>query len=285
MKRSIALTLVLLLLAVPVVFAVAKDVGNRDIFRIGEATFVSQSEFTVPLNVINDEDIVALDIPLEFTEGVTLNKVTFESTNVDNFDVKISNIDNDQNRVVIGLVSMVNAPREGAFLKPAARGANTVAVLHFTVDDVALKSVDFKVFTTENPSHNLTYVYNETVDGVPYVQEVNPEFVGSNVALNSQAPGVALPTEFSLSQNVPNPFNPTTQVSFALPKAANVNLTIYNVLGQQVKTLVNQEMSAGVQTIEWDGTDNTGRTVASGVYFYRLNAGDFQATKKMLMLK
>lgn len=263
----------------------AADAGNRDIFRIGEANFVSQSEFTVPLNVVNDEDLVALDIPLEFSQGVTLNKVTFENTNVADFDVKISNIDNDQNRVVIGLVSMVNAPRDGAFLKPAARGTNTVALLHFTVDDVALESVDFKVFTSENPSHNLTYVYNEKVDGVPYVQEINPEFEGANVSLNSQAPGVALPTEFSLSQNVPNPFNPTTQVSFALPKAANVNLTIYNVLGQQVKTLVNQELAAGVQTIEWDGTDYSGRTVASGVYFYRLNAGDFQATKKMLMLK
>ncbi len=283
MKRSIALTLVLLLLAVPAV--VATDLGNRDIFRIGEAQFSSQSEFTIALNVVNDEDIVAMDIPLEFTEGVTLSKVTFENTNVEGFDVKIANIDNDQNRVVIGLVSMLNAPREGAFLKPAARGENTVAVLHFTVDDVALESVDFSVFTTENPNHDLTYIYNQNVDGVPHVTEISPEFVGGNVALNSQAPGVALPTEFALSQNVPNPFNPTTQVSFALPKAANVNLTIYNVLGQQVKTLVNQEMAAGVQTVEWDGTDNTGRTVASGVYFYRLNAGEFQATKKMLMLK
>lgn len=283
MKRSIALTLVLLLLAVPAVFA--KDVGNRDIFRIGEASFVSETEFTVPLNVVNDEDIVALDIPLEFTEGVTLDKVTFENTNVANFDVKISNIDNNQNRVVIGLISMVNAPREGAFMKPAARGENTVAFLHFTVDNVALDRVDFNVFTTEAPTHDLTYIYNERVDGVPHVREINPEFVGGNVALNSQSSGAVLPTEFALEQNKPNPFNPTTQVSFSLPKAAHVNLTIYNVLGQQVKTLVDQELPAGVQTVEWDGTDNTGRTVASGVYFYRLNAADFQATKKMLMLK
>ena len=60
---------------------------------------------------------------------------------------------------------------------------------------------------------------------------------------------------------------------------------IYNVLGQHVKTLVDQDMSAGVQNIEWNGTDDAGRTVASGVYFYRLRANDFQATKKMLMLK
>lgn len=283
MKRSIALTLVLLLLVVPAV--VATDLGNRDIFRIGEAQFSSQSEFTVALNVVNDEDILAMDIPLEFSKGVTLEKVTFENTNVEGFDVKIANIDNEQNRVVIGLVSMVHAAREGAFLKPAARGENTIAVLHFTVNDVTLESIEFNAFTAENPNHALTYIYNQHVDGVPYVTEISPEFVGGNVALNSQSPGTALPTEFALSQNVPNPFNPTTQVSFALPKAANVNLTIYNVLGQQVKTLVNQEMAAGVQTIEWDGTDNTGRTVASGVYFYRLNAGEFQATKKMLMLK
>jgi hypothetical protein len=283
MKRSIALTLVLLLLVVPAVFAT--DLGNRDIFRIGEASFVSETEFIVPLNVVNDENVVAMDIPLHFSEGVTLDKVTFENTNVSDFDVKISSIDNDQNRVVIGLISMVNAPREGAFLKPAARGENTVAVLHFTVNDPSMKTVDFDAFSTESPAHSLSYIYNENVDGAPYVREISPEFTGSNVALNSQVTGATLPTEFALSQNVPNPFNPTTQVSFSLPKASHVNLTIYNVLGQQVKTLVDKDLAAGVQNVEWDGTDNVGRTVASGVYFYRLNAGEFQATKKMLMLK
>jgi hypothetical protein len=283
MKRAIALTLVLLLLAMPAVFA--KDVGNRDIFRIGEASFSSPTEFTVPLNIVNDENLVALDIPLEFTKGVTLDKVTFENTNVSDFDVKMSSIDNSQNRVVIGLISMLNGPREGAFLKPAARGENTVAVLHFTLDDATLDNVDFTAFTTTAPAHNLSYLYNEKVDGVPYVREISPEFTGSSVSLNSQSPGATLPTEFALEQNTPNPFNPTTMVSFSLPKAAHVNLTIYNVLGQQVKTLVDQDLPAGVQSVEWNGTDNSGRTVASGVYFYRINADQFSATKKMLMLK
>jgi len=84
---------------------------------------------------------------------------------------------------------------------------------------------------------------------------------------------------------MPNPFNPTTVVSFALPKEVKVNLSVYNVLGQQVKILVDDVMRAGNQTVTWDGTDATGHQVSSGVYFYKLRAGDFTDTKKMLLLK
>lgn len=89
-----------------------------------------------------------------------------------------------------------------------------------------------------------------------------------------------LPTEFSLSQNYPNPFNPTTEISFALPKASNARLDIYNIMGQKVATLVNRHLEAGFHTAVWDGT-----RVASGVYLYRLEAGDFLGTKKMILLK
>jgi hypothetical protein len=129
------------------------------------------------------------------------------------------------------------------------------------------------------------YVYNEWVNDVPHVQVLNPQFEGGSIALESRAPSANLPTEFALSQNVPNPFNPSTQIQFALPKDAQVNLSVYNVLGQHVKTLVNDMMRAGMQNVTWDGTDNTGSVVASGVYFYKLSAGDFSDTKKMLLLK
>lgn len=226
-----------------------------------------------------------MDIPLTYSAGVTLTQVSFENTAVADFDVKIANIDSENNRVTIGLVKMVNAPQQNPYLKPAANGGNTVANLHFKLDDPTLQSVEIGTFASADPSHELMFVYNEYVDGVPHVRDLTPEFVGGQVSLNARTPNLALPTEFTLSQNVPNPFNPSTQVSFALPTAAKVNLSIYNVLGQHVKTLVDTDMRAGYQTVTWDGTDNTGHTVASGVYFYKLNAGDFTATKKMLMLK
>ncbi|HVP06337.1 MAG TPA: FlgD immunoglobulin-like domain containing protein, partial [Candidatus Acidoferrum sp.] len=94
-----------------------------------------------------------------------------------------------------------------------------------------------------------------------------------------------LPQSYGLSQNYPNPFNPTTQISFALPKASQVELTVFNVLGQEVKTLVSGQMDAGSHTVVWDGTNSAGQSVSSGIYFYRISADQFSATKKMLMLK
>ena len=89
-----------------------------------------------------------------------------------------------------------------------------------------------------------------------------------------------VPNRFQLLDNYPNPFNPTTQISFTLPKAAQVKLTVYNVLGQVVQTPVNEHMEAGYHSITWDG-----HNVATGIYLYRLEAGEFQATKKMMLLK
>jgi len=283
MKRFIAFAIALLMLVVPALLA--KDAGNRDTFRVGEASFISESEFTVPVSVSHDEALAAMDIPLTYSKGVTLTSVSFENTTVAGFDVQIANIDQQNNRVSIGLIDMVNAPKDNAYLKPAASGLNSVAILHFRLDDPTLKTVEIGTFTTEAPAHELMFVYNENVDGVPQVRDLAPEFVGGSVSLSSRNPNAALPTDFALSQNVPNPFNPTTDISFALPTDSKVSLSIYNVLGQHVKTLVDDYMRAGNQTITWDGTDATGRTVASGVYFYKLNANDFSSTKKMMMLK
>ncbi len=94
-----------------------------------------------------------------------------------------------------------------------------------------------------------------------------------------------LPGEYSLSQNYPNPFNPETSIDFALPEAGKVELEIYNVLGQRVNSLVDEQMPAGYHTVTWDGTDSRGVKVASGVYFYRLSAGKFNAYRKMLLVK
>jgi subtilisin family serine protease len=88
-----------------------------------------------------------------------------------------------------------------------------------------------------------------------------------------------------LYENYPNPFNLTTQISFRLPESQHVVLTVFNVTGQRVKQLINGEEPAGVRIIEWDGTNDRGGTIASGIYFYRLEAGDFSNTRKMLLLK
>ncbi|MCH8956505.1 T9SS type A sorting domain-containing protein [candidate division KSB1 bacterium] len=96
----------------------------------------------------------------------------------------------------------------------------------------------------------------------------------------------AIPEVFSLSQNYPNPFNPTTQIAYALPQTVEVNLKIFNVLGQKVRALLqNKQQTAGVYAIEWDGKDDLGKDVSSGVYIYRIDAGDFVKSHKMMLLK
>jgi len=93
------------------------------------------------------------------------------------------------------------------------------------------------------------------------------------------------PREFDLRQNYPNPFNPTTVIQYALPKASQVKIQIYNILGQKVRNLVDEPQELGYKKIHWDGKDDGGNEVSSGVYFYRIEAGDFVKCKKMILLK
>ncbi len=94
-----------------------------------------------------------------------------------------------------------------------------------------------------------------------------------------------LPDQFALEQNYPNPFNPATTIEFALPVAADTRITIYNIQGQIVRTLADTHLPAGYHAVVWNGLDNYGNTVASGVYLYRIDADGFVASRKMLLLK
>jgi len=110
------------------------------------------------------------------------------------------------------------------------------------------------------------------------------------LVLKSSGGAELLPKEFALWQNYPNPFNPTTAIRYALPVDSKVTIEIYNVLGQRVNTLVNEERRAGYHVVEWDATSTGGASVGSGVYFLRLhakgaNGKDFTDVKKLLLLK
>ncbi|UCD63496.1 MAG: T9SS type A sorting domain-containing protein [Candidatus Zixiibacteriota bacterium] len=93
------------------------------------------------------------------------------------------------------------------------------------------------------------------------------------------------PSTFRLNQNYPNPFNLATTISFELPRRGRVNLTVYNILGQRVAVLVDETMPAGSHSVAWDGRNESGHTAASGVYFYRLLAGDHTDSRKMVLVK
>ena len=108
----------------------------------------------------------------------------------------------------------------------------------------------------------------------------------SDCTINVSVPGEVPSTDrLVLNQNKPNPFNPTTSISFTLPTKSQVSLKVYDIAGREVRTLVDGVLEAGTNQVTWLGHDNRGNDVSSGVYFYRMTAGKETATKKMVLLR
>ena len=97
--------------------------------------------------------------------------------------------------------------------------------------------------------------------------------------------GDQLPKTYALHQNYPNPFNPITTLRYGLPEDAMVNITIYDMMGRVVSNLVNNQQYGGYKSVKWNATNNQGEPVSAGVYLYKIQAGDFVDTKKMILLK
>jgi methionine-rich copper-binding protein CopC len=274
LKQFMKLTVIVVIVMLPAwAFAANK-------FTPAAAVAGENNTVTVPLNIANDNGVIAIDIPLKYSEGVTLKEVTFENTRVSYFDLKIAKIDNEKHTVVIGLIHQLS-PEARA---PLTAGEGPVANLVFEVNDPSVKEIQIEKNTTASPAHDLVFVYNtRSKPGQVAFDEEHPDFAGVSVALSGTAG--SLPSEFALAQNYPNPFNPSTEVGFSLPIDADVELSVFNVLGQKVTTLAYGRMPAGNHTVTWQGTSSDGTPVASGIYFYRISAGNFVETKKMMLLK
>jgi hypothetical protein len=120
---------------------------------------------------------------------------------------------------------------------------------------------------------NRTYYYE-----LEEVSERGTRIVFGPYAFVARAP-------FELAQNAPNPFNPTTTIRFTIPEDGYVKLTVYDAAGRQVRALVNGQLRANFYKVEWNGKNDAGRQVSSGVYFYRIQAGSHVQSKKMLLLR
>jgi len=241
---------------------------------------VTENTVTIPLEITNQDGLTAVDMALKYSEGVTLKEVTFNGTRVEYFDLKLYHNDAANRTVIIGLVNQSTPERKPEL----AAGEGPVANLVFTVDNPSVTSVKLEATTTQNPNHSMLFVYRDPQNEMVRFRKEEPRFDVVNVALSGVV-GAGLPTEYALEQNYPNPFNPSTNISFALPKAGKVEVSVFNVLGQEVNSLVSEERTAGTHTVVWDGRNSSGNVVSSGIYFYRIVAGDFSQTKKMLMLK
>lgn len=269
-KRLLVVTVVMALMAMPLSLF-AKD--NHQ-FAVGKALAKGATSLVVPLEITNADNLVALDIPLHFSDGVILTEVNFVNTRIEYFDFKISNINNEDHTVIIGAIPQMSAAAK-ADLKA---GTGVIANLVFEISDPSVTSVTIETIEVADPYHRLMFVYHDyNSDGS--IANIRAEYpaLGDIVA---PIDGGILPTVYALEQNYPNPFNPKTSISFALPNSGNVQLKVYNVLGQEVATLVDQYMAAGNHTADWEAG-----AFSSGVYFYRLNAERYTQTMKMMLLK
>ena len=144
----------------------------------------------------------------------------------------------------------------------------------------------------ETASYKLSSSLGQSITGTQdgptknvYTGFWNPRIIQMTPVEWEEVDQAELPKEFGLRQNYPNPFNPTTVIQYALPKASFVKIQIYNILGQKVRSLVDEPQEPGYKTIRWDGEDDGGNEVSSGVYFYRIEAADFVKCRKMILLK
>lgn len=274
MKRFTIISVIAAVLVVP-----ALVFGAASKFTPAKAV-VTENTVTIPLEIANQDGLTAVDIALRYSEGVTLKEVSFAGTRVEYFDLKLSHVDAAKREVIVGLINQASPTRKPEL----AAGEGPIANLVFTVDNPAVTSVTLEGITTKSPDHSLTFVYRENTNGVTSFRKEQPDFGQVSLALVAGA-GDNLPKEYALEQNYPNPFNPSTNIALALPKAGKVEVSVFNVLGQKVNTLLSGELPAGNHTIVWDGRNSQGESVSSGIYFYRIVAGDFSQTKKMMMLK
>lgn len=246
-----------LLMAILLVLALVVPTWANKIAVVGSSQEVS-------LNLENNQELGAVVLALKFAEpgsDVSLKSFSFTGTKVEYVQFKEVLINNEEKTVLIYAI-----PFEEVYV-PAGEGS--IVTLKFegkdpiTLEPVKIAHQDGITLVSRN-AENLEFEFNPTPVAKPKKE---------------------LPATFSLSQNHPNPFNPSTLIEYALPQDAEVNLVIYNILGQKVKILVNEFQTAGFRSVEWDGTDDRGSITATGIYFFKLKAGDFTETKKMVMLK
>ena len=118
-----------------------------------------------------------------------------------------------------------------------------------------------------------------------YIWSTGMRYLGFDISNALSVDDISIPMEFALHQNYPNPFNPITSIKFDLPNAGNVKLVIYDMMGREVRTLLNNKINAGFQSVKWDATNDFGKPVSAGVYIYQIQADGFIQSKKMILLK
>jgi hypothetical protein len=281
--KKIFLTTLLLVTSLATL-ALAQDPGIVDTCQVERVASVpASSQVVVNIYLVNDSAVGGFNIPLGFPDSATnldivCDSISFVGTRGATAVYRSDPagcpecIDNDKNRISVFAIWFTGELAAGDV------SSGPIAKIYFTTGASWNSSESVPLDTVLWPP--VTKYEFSTTGGSAYYP-----FFGMGALEVKDANTPATPKVFSLSQNYPNPFNPKTIIRFGLPKDSWVNLDIYNVLGQKVKTLVDERLNAGMKEVEWDGKDDKGFEVSSGIYFYKIKAGDFSDIKKMVMLK
>lgn len=234
------------------------DVGSVEMARVSTGDVLTPQTgviVEVPIVVSTINSISGMQISLKYnTESMTPGT---PATTPRTAGMSVAH-NVDSGRIVILMYDV-----SGKTIEP---GNGPVLILPFTLSqDVRGKS---------------ELVFQEVILADAEAQAIPVEMISAPVSLERN-----LPTTFALSQNYPNPFNPETVIDFQIPEASHVTLAIFNVLGQEIRRLVDEQKDRGYFKIGWDGKNDFGESVTSGIYFYSLKTGDFKSIKKMMMLK
>jgi hypothetical protein len=209
----------------------------------------------IPLNISNGSNIYGFEMKVEFDHTLLEFDTLVLSELMDNY-LLIYNSDTDGELIV------------------AASGGNpdgetgSFGTLTFNVSDNF--SDETVVSITRLRWNEGTEVEDPASMIVSYALEIDSEL---------------LPDKFALHQNYPNPFNPVTTLRYDLPENGYVNITVYDMLGREVKTLINQTQDAGYRSVVWNATNDYGKPISAGIYLYQIQAGEYNSTKKMVLLK
>lgn len=158
---------------------------------------------------------------------------------------------------------------------------NGIALMESQDENIRAVSYDSGLYRTITASA----YFGAIADGTGINTKTNMMMQYLNFFMTVNTENVETPLLTQLGNNYPNPFNPSTTISFSNPEESNIEIIVYNNKGQKIKTLVNEVLSAGEHTVMWNGTDNRNASVSSGIYFYKMKTYYYTSVKKMILLK
>jgi len=252
--------------------------GTADItVSVSDGELSDTTSFVLTVNAVNDAPgDFSLISPEDSTQiSITNEDIGNEMQMVFNWEESID-VDNDELEYHFKLYN-------GTFSEPNLDILIDTLVNQITINLSYQFLTDLIGMTGDNNLSGDWVVF--TTDGMDTTMSNELRYISLDASDILSIDGDILPTQFALHQNYPNPFNPTTNIKYDLPNDEFVNIIIYDIMGRNIKQLVNKKQPAGYRSIRWDATNDFGEPVSAGMYFYLIQAGNFKQTKKMVLLK